>query len=111
MNLAVGGHPRTSQRQEQCKTGDKKSAVLIINGDMLVMGHDRAERKGKSEKTLRKTAAGIPESNMHNRFIQQGDRKGDFFFLRVSIQLKLPQMGPGLRENGYFKWQFIPLIK
>lgn len=46
---------------------------------MLVMGHDRAERKGKREKTLRKTAAGIPESNMHNRFIQPGDRKGDFF--------------------------------
>lgn len=77
---------------------------------MLVMGHDRAERKGKSEKTLRKTAAGIPVRNRHNRFIQQGDRKG-FFFLRLSIQLKLPQMGPGLRENGYFKWQFIPLIK
>lgn len=46
---------------------------------MLVMGHDRAERKGKSEKTLRKTAAGIPVRNRHNRFIQQGGRKGGFF--------------------------------
>lgn len=77
---------------------------------MLVMGHDRPERKGKSEKTLRKTAAGIPVSNMHNRFIQQGDRKGDFFF-KGKYSAKVPQMGPGLRENGYFKWQFIPVIK
>lgn len=46
---------------------------------MHVMGCDGAERKGKSEKILRKTAAGIPVSNMHNRFIQQGDRKGEFF--------------------------------
>lgn len=63
---------------------------------MLVMGHDRPERKEKSEKTLRKTAAGIPVSNMHNRFIQQGDRKGDFFFLRVSIQLKCLKWGQAL---------------
>lgn len=48
--------------------------------------------------------------NMHNRFIQEGDGKGGIF-LRASIQLKLPKMGPGLSENGYFKWQFIPLIK
>lgn len=48
--------------------------------------------------------------NMHKRFIQQG-RQERGIFLRASIQLKLPKMRPGLAENGYFKWQFIPLIK
>lgn len=77
-----GGPPQDTPKAGATENwSDKKSDTLFINGDMLVMGHDKAERKGKSEKTPRKTAAGIPVSNMHNRFIQQGDRKGDFFFI------------------------------
>ena len=70
------GHP---EGYEQWKPGDKKRDVLTINGDMFVMGHDRGEAKGRVKKTLRKKEAGIPGRNMCNRFMQQGDRKGEFF--------------------------------
>lgn len=71
--------PRHHGGYEQRKPSDKKRDVLTINRDLLVMGHKRVEEKGRVKKTPRQKELRIPVRNMHNRFIQQGDRKREFF--------------------------------